>query len=279
GRVRIVTPRLIAAAHRHGVEVHVWTVNDPVDAARWQMLGADSITTDRPAFIRESLLSPGLPRALRLWLPLDGDLRDASGRGRGGEPRGGSAQKMRFVEAVFGKGLDLGESGAAIALRCRLAERGTISLWYRPAPWYDHQTIVDSSAGENAWEMWIYRTGQLRFRIHPEGRGVSHSFHPTGDACEWHHIAVTWEKIGAAAAKLQLFANGHLADSTGEGSDRWLDPPEELFLGGGHPRNTPGRGIWDDVAVFDRPLRPAEIRFVMTAGAGALGARPQTGPR
>lgn len=47
GRLRIVTPRLIAAAHRHGVEVHVWTVNDPDDMRRLIDMGVDGLVTDR----------------------------------------------------------------------------------------------------------------------------------------------------------------------------------------------------------------------------------------
>ena len=47
GRLRIVTPRLVDAAHRHGVEVHVWTVNDPDDMLRLVEMGVDGIVTDR----------------------------------------------------------------------------------------------------------------------------------------------------------------------------------------------------------------------------------------
>ena len=47
GRLRIVTPRLIAAAHRHGVEVHVWTVNEPGEMVRLVEMGVDGIVTDR----------------------------------------------------------------------------------------------------------------------------------------------------------------------------------------------------------------------------------------
>jgi glycerophosphoryl diester phosphodiesterase len=47
GRVRIATPRLVAAAHRHGVEVHVWTVNEPDDMRRLVAMGVDGIVTDR----------------------------------------------------------------------------------------------------------------------------------------------------------------------------------------------------------------------------------------
>jgi glycerophosphoryl diester phosphodiesterase len=45
--VRVLSPRLIAAAHRAGVEVHVWTVNDPADMERLLSLGVDGLVTDR----------------------------------------------------------------------------------------------------------------------------------------------------------------------------------------------------------------------------------------
>lgn len=47
GRVRVLTPRLIDAAHRHGVEVHVWTVDEPDDIRRLAAMGVDGIVTDR----------------------------------------------------------------------------------------------------------------------------------------------------------------------------------------------------------------------------------------
>ncbi|WP_243074716.1 glycerophosphodiester phosphodiesterase family protein [Microbacterium sp. SS28] len=47
GRIRIVTPRFIDYAHAAGVEVHVWTVNDPADMRRLVALGVDGIVTDR----------------------------------------------------------------------------------------------------------------------------------------------------------------------------------------------------------------------------------------
>lgn len=55
GRVRIVEPRFVAAAHRRGLHVHVWTIDDPAEMDRLLDMGVDGIMTDRPAVLREVL--------------------------------------------------------------------------------------------------------------------------------------------------------------------------------------------------------------------------------
>ncbi len=47
GALRITTPRFIAAMHRAGVEVHVWTVNDETEMTELLDLGVDGLVTDR----------------------------------------------------------------------------------------------------------------------------------------------------------------------------------------------------------------------------------------
>lgn len=47
GPLTIVDRRRIAAYHRAGLEVHVWTVNAPADMERLLDLGVDGIVTDR----------------------------------------------------------------------------------------------------------------------------------------------------------------------------------------------------------------------------------------
>jgi glycerophosphoryl diester phosphodiesterase len=48
GPTRIITPRFIRHAHRAGLPVKVWTVNDPDDMARLLDWGADALISDRP---------------------------------------------------------------------------------------------------------------------------------------------------------------------------------------------------------------------------------------
>jgi glycerophosphoryl diester phosphodiesterase len=48
GRIRLVTRRFVQDAARHGIPVHVWTVNDPADMERLLDLGVDALITDRP---------------------------------------------------------------------------------------------------------------------------------------------------------------------------------------------------------------------------------------
>lgn len=43
----VTTPRMIEALHRAGVEVHVWTINDPVRMGELLDLGVDGLVTDR----------------------------------------------------------------------------------------------------------------------------------------------------------------------------------------------------------------------------------------
>jgi glycerophosphoryl diester phosphodiesterase len=57
GGQRLATPEVIAAAHRHGLEVHVWTVNEPTEIQEMLALGVDGIITDYPRRLLQLLRS------------------------------------------------------------------------------------------------------------------------------------------------------------------------------------------------------------------------------
>ncbi|GAA1344401.1 glycerophosphodiester phosphodiesterase [Saccharothrix algeriensis] len=59
GRLVVVDRRFVRAAHRRGLEVHVWTVDDPARMRALLDLGVDGLVTDRPDLLRDVLRSRG----------------------------------------------------------------------------------------------------------------------------------------------------------------------------------------------------------------------------
>ena len=59
GRVPVVTRRFVQRAHRRGLQVHVWTVNDVREMVALLDLGVDGLITDRPSVLRELLIQRG----------------------------------------------------------------------------------------------------------------------------------------------------------------------------------------------------------------------------
>ena len=59
GPITIVTERMIAAAHRRGRQVHVWTIDEPEEMDRLLDLGVDGIMTDRPQRLKDVLVARG----------------------------------------------------------------------------------------------------------------------------------------------------------------------------------------------------------------------------
>ncbi|QEE61150.1 glycerophosphodiester phosphodiesterase [Salinibacterium sp. dk2585] len=65
GSVRVVTRRFVDMVHAAGVEVHVWTVNEPDDMERLVEMGVDGVVTDRADLAVERLKPGGKGRGSR----------------------------------------------------------------------------------------------------------------------------------------------------------------------------------------------------------------------
>lgn len=59
GPLTVVDRAFLGAAHQLGMEVHVWTVNDPAEMRELLDMGVDGIVTDRPDLLREVLAERG----------------------------------------------------------------------------------------------------------------------------------------------------------------------------------------------------------------------------
>lgn len=60
GRLPIVDRRFVAEAHRRGVGVHVWTINERPEMERLLDLGVDAILSDRPTLLKQVFAARGL---------------------------------------------------------------------------------------------------------------------------------------------------------------------------------------------------------------------------
>jgi len=60
--IAVLTPEFLDRARERGMEVHVWTINDPADMERILAMGAQGIITDYPDRLNEILHASGGPR-------------------------------------------------------------------------------------------------------------------------------------------------------------------------------------------------------------------------
>lgn len=58
-RLPLVTERLVQLVHRHGKQVHVWTIDDAAEIERLLEVGVDGIFTDRPDTLKTVLQRRG----------------------------------------------------------------------------------------------------------------------------------------------------------------------------------------------------------------------------
>jgi glycerophosphoryl diester phosphodiesterase len=55
GPLTVVNKKMVERAHRAGIQVHVWTIDDAAEMERLLDMGVDGIMTDRPTVLRDVL--------------------------------------------------------------------------------------------------------------------------------------------------------------------------------------------------------------------------------
>lgn len=63
GQIEVITPGFVRRAHRAGIAIHAWTINDPVQMRQLLDLGVDGLVTDRPDLALAVVAEMGLAGA------------------------------------------------------------------------------------------------------------------------------------------------------------------------------------------------------------------------
>lgn len=194
---------------------------------------------------------------LLAYVPFDGTAVDVAGSNAvvlGGAPV--------YVKTQGGllKGLSCGGTADNAAISNVMGSGvGTIALWYYArGPWYNYQTVLDNPVYQEYWESWIDINGFLKFRVSNKTDGglVQFDLDNLKGSNTWYHIAYVWDR---AARQTRLYIDGSQRATATLSDAGWAAPASTLFLAGGHPGNTKGNGIWDEVRVYDRALGMEEI--------------------
>ena len=168
-----------------------------------------------------------------------------------------------WTNGLNGKGMALALDGVddAVSVPYRLSASGSVALWYYvPGPWYNYNSIFDNSVHNDHYECWIDEWGNLQFRPAGGAWPQRAKFGLGSGSNRWYHIVGTWD---AFTSNMVMYVNGvERSRAVNTNGTAWPVAGTNVFIGGGHAGNTPGRGAVCDLQIFETPLssnRVAEI--------------------
>lgn len=133
-----------------------------------------------------------------------------------------------------------------ISLPIILPDNGSIHSLYKPiGSWYNYNTLWDNSIYLDYWECWIYADGRLKSRGSFSiigGAGVEYDLDNLSGPNTLYDVVYTWEKTG----NQKLYIDGILRDSA---AMVWASPGDTVYICGGNPGNTKGKGICSEFRI------------------------------
>lgn len=264
-----VNEELVQQLHQRGLELHNWTVNDGDEAVRLQKLGGKSLTSDRPDWIRQFLISADLAEHIVQHYPLDqrpgADASDDFTLRIAGEV----PAPETVVQGVFGKALQAAALQSAVPAEREMPAQGAVSLWYYPRSWKPHQVLWTASAGEQPqWGMEIDAQGGLTVHVGPAKARLRHQLHPKAGLNRWHHFVLTWDSQDRGRSAVELYAEGMRVAFA-----PWYTPehpvPEATTFRWVPPQRTAAgdlvlpEGMIDDLMFLDRRVSAGDVHRIM----------------
>jgi hypothetical protein len=225
-----------------------------------------------------TLITPVEPvEGLELYLALNGDFQDASGKGRHGTAMGGPL----FAASANGQGVSFNGVDQYIAVTGykgilavdAVQQAFSVSNWVNTtSDAGDTEMVTWGLQGAATRLTWRVHQGRLRTE-HNAGNLRGNTYINDG---EWHHVALTVSEGATLRAETtQLYVDG-LEDSYFSGGDTpyILAEGSDVNVGRSGPHD--GRyfvGSLDEVRVYSRHLSAAEVAWL--AGRTATFEKPQ----
>jgi hypothetical protein len=197
------------------------------------------------------------PPGLVLYLPFDGDAKDASGSGNHSVIIGSE----RYVEGKLG---DAMKFDGATYLEVQDITPGTfdgvteltIEVWVKMSTHHDNGIVVKLTVEEQWWPC-IYNLETCSdtlayFGVNAAAGGYATSPYPLD---EWFHLTGVFDN-----GELLLYVNGELASSASDPSNVLPDSDLPVYIGCVDPNDFFFVGELDDIAIYRRALTEEEIQ-------------------
>jgi hypothetical protein len=170
-----------------------------------------------------------------------------------------------YAGGIAGPGLQLDGVDDFVSVPYQLPSQGTIALWFKPDYFFNYNCVFDNSVHADQWEMWLYSDARLRFRVTNASGDVTldNLNNKLNGSNQWYHIALTWNNLDTKMVR--LYVNG--VERGSSAISTWIAPGANFYLGGGNVGNNRGKGVMDDVRVYDTALTAAQVQTVQAAVA------------
>ncbi|MCL6259260.1 malectin domain-containing carbohydrate-binding protein [Aquiflexum sp. TKW24L] len=150
----------------------------------------------------------------------------------------------------------------------------TISAWIRTSGLASKQIL--SKGGPDGYELGIFETGKIEFRINRESSGTTYRLYsnqnyPT-DGTTWMHVAATFD-----GTKSQIFINGVIDNSATYAPTTIKTNTTELQIGA-RSSNNRWVGDLDELKLYNRVLSDVEINTLVTVAIPIPAAPLLTAP-
>jgi hypothetical protein len=197
------------------------------------------------------------------FYPFNGNANDESGNGNNGIVNGATLTTDRFGNA--NKAYTFTNPNHISVLNSNMfGDEFTLSYWYKIGSYFGQRGVVSNVATPNGG-----------FQQASDGTGFSYilgysfvgGYNPNyfyanyttqESLSQWHHLAVTYKKLGPSSSVSQLYIDGVLKQSDAHVMPITFTPNATFFIGQNHG-GVNFQGDLDDIRIYNRNLSPNEI--------------------